>query len=196
MAADHSNAIAMIYAEAMFALAEEQQQTEKLCAELNVIAQAIEANPDFAVFLESPAINRDRKAASISRIFQGKVSQLMIDSLKVIAAKDRLNLLVEIQQCFEELDDRKAGRVKGSITTAVELPPKEQSRLTEQINRAIRKTVSLTSIVDPSIIGGMVLTIEDTVMDVSVKGALQQLTQKLRLQAAEKLPRGRDLIVQ
>jgi len=196
LAADHSNAIPMIYAEAMFALAEERQQTENLYAELNIIAQAIKANPDFAVFLESPAINRDRKADSISRIFQGKVSQLMIDSLKVIAAKDRLNLLGKIQQCFGELEDRKAGRVKGSLTTAVELLPKEQSRLAEQINRALRRTVSLTSIVDPSIIGGMVLTIEGIVMDVSVKGALQQLLQKLRLHAAEKLPRGRDLIVQ
>lgn len=187
MAADNSNSIAMIYAEAIFELANERQQMQALRTELEQLAQLIEDNPDFKIFLENPVLNRKQKTAVLLRIFENQFSPLMLDFLKVVAAKDRLNLLAEIKNCFGQLEDKQAGRVKGVLTTAVDLSESEKTRLTEQIGQALRKNVTLQYQVDPSIIGGMFLNIEDTIMDASVKGSLQQLTKKLRSQTMSKL---------
>ena len=182
MAADNSNSIAMIYAEAIFELANERQQMQALRTELEQLTQLIEDNPDFKIFLENPVLNRKQKSAALMRIFENEFSQLMLDFLKVVAAKDRLNLLIKIKDCFGQLEDKQSGRIKGVLTTAIKLSEAEKDRLTEQVGRALRKNVTLQYQVDPSIIGGMFLNIEDTIMDASVKGSLQQLTKKLRSQ--------------
>ena len=182
MAADNSHSIAMIYAEAIFELADERQQMQTLRTELEQLAQLIKDIPDFKIFLENPVLNRKQKTAALMRIFENQFSPLMLDFLKVVAAKDRLNLLTEIKYCFGQLEDKQAGRVKGVLTTAIELSDSEKNQLTEQIGRTLRKNVTLQYQVDPSIIGGMFLNIEDTIMDASVKGSLRQLTKKLRSQ--------------
>lgn len=182
MAADKSDSIAMIYAEAIFELADERRQMQTLRAELEQLARFIEDIPDFRSFLESPALTRKQKSAALMRIFENQFSQLMLDFLKVVAAKDRLNLLTKIKDCFGQLEDKQSGRIKGVLTTAIKLSEAEKDRLTEQVGRALRKNVTLQYQVDPSIIGGMFLNIEDTIMDASVKGSLQQLTKKLRSQ--------------
>ena len=85
-----------------------------------------------------------------------------------------------MERHYVELEDIQAGRVKGKLTTAVELDHKEISRLTEQIGRALRKTVTLEKRCDPAIIGGMILNIGDTVIDGSVQGSLDRLSRRLR----------------
>ena len=138
-------------------------------------------------FLETPAIRREGKTAIIEKVFRDKISDLVLDFLQVVARKNRLALLCEIEKSFIDLEDQAAGRVRGKIVTAIELDKKEQSRLAEQVSRALRKTVALQSMVDPKILGGMVLTIEDTVMDGSVRRRLSQYAEQLRKGADREL---------
>ena len=187
MAVDQSKAIAMIYAEALFELGHHRQESKKLHLDLKLMAQTVLEHRDLRVFLDSPAINRQQKEESILRIFDGRVGKLTCDFLKVLAGKDRLNLIRQIQNSYEELEDAKAGRIKGTLTTAVELSDNEQSRLGEQVGRALRKDVILQTRVDPAIIGGMVLKVEDTLMDASIKGSLEQFSQKLSREVINKL---------
>lgn len=195
MAADETQSIAMVYAEALFELAEEQELTAEIRQELTDIAALLDANEAFAVFLDTPAVGRDEKTAVIRKVFEGQVTPLMFHFLLILAKKDRLSLIREVRRSFEKLEDAQAGRVKGSLTTAVTLSEQEQSRLREQIGRALRKTVQLQNVVDPTILGGLVLKVEDTVMDLSVRGALEQSRQNMLEQCAKKLPRGRELLV-
>ena len=196
MAAEDSHAVAMVYAEALFDLAGEQGDPKTLLWDLNYLAETVRLHPDFALFLASPVISRQCKAGSLVRVFEGQVSSLTSDFLKVLVAKDRLNLLDEIQICYEQLEDRRAGRVRGVITTAIELSDQEQIRLTEQIGRALRKNVSLQPRVDPLIIGGMIVSLEDKVIDSSVKGILKQANEKLSQAGASRLGQTRELIVE
>ncbi len=196
MASDNTNAIALTYAQALFDLAMESQTTDSVRQELGSLVACLEQAPDFTIFLESPSISSAEKLAAIGRIFEGKLTDLIMNFLQIVASRDRLGLLVEIQRCFTGLEDKRVGRVKGTLVTAVELSEKEVVRLTEQIARALRKTVSLNAQVDPSIIGGMVLTIEDTIMDGSIKKSLKRFSQQLRVETVQKLPVASDLIEQ
>jgi len=187
LADDSSQAIAQIYTDAIFEIADEQKLSKIIHQELRQLAELMKANPDFELFLENPMIHRDRKRESIARIFSGHVSKLMISFLKVLAGKGRLHLIREIEKCYTRREDEKAGRITGQVVTAIELNAKEKIRLAEQLGRALRKTVVLKNLVDPSIIGGMVMTIDDTQVDGSVKGALQRLQKKMQLYADEHL---------
>lgn len=179
MTSDNAQAIAQVYAEALFGLALEQQLTETLGMDLERLAGLIKANPTFAVFLESPAITRAQKTASISRIFTDKMCPLTLDFLKVLAVRGRLNLICDIQECFVRLEDKQAGRERGTLVTAIELSDKEFNRLTEQIKRTLNKELILENRVDKSILGGMILKVEDTVLDASLGRNLEKLAQAL-----------------
>ena len=194
MTTNRSHSIARVYAEALFELAEEQQLTPVVRDQITALARLVRDHPDFAVFLETPALSRNRKIEALIRIFDDRVHPLVMDFLKVVADKQRLNLFGEIEHAYIELDDQKAGRVRGLLTTAVELAAPELNRLNEQINRALHKNATLQVRIDPAILGGFMLNIENTVVDASVQGRLDQMSGRLRRRAAQTLPRGCDLI--
>lgn len=180
MASDQSRAIARVYAEALFGIAQEGEQSERVRQELHILAESIRGSGEWKTFLETPAIRREEKAATLKRVFGGTLSELVLDFLMVVARKDRLGLLCEMEQSFGNLEDEAAGRVQGVLVTAVELSKKERVRLAEQVSQVLRKTVTLESKVDPGILGGMVLRIEDTVMDGSVGRRLREYAEHLR----------------
>lgn len=187
MASDKSQAIAEVYAEALFELALERGQSESVREELSKLADLVRANPDWELFLESPAIGREQKSEVVSRTLAGRLSELTSDFIRVLAARDRLALLREIEDCYIRLEDQQAGRVRGTLTTAVQLDRKEVIRLSEQIGRALRKTVTLQNRRDPDIIGGMILTVEDKMFDGSVRRNLQQFARQARQRTQERL---------
>jgi F-type H+-transporting ATPase subunit delta len=193
LASDQSQAIAQVYAEALFEIAQEREQAASVREELSQLAEMVRYGEPWRTFLETPAIRREEKAATIEKVYRGKVSDLAMDFLMVVARKHRLGLLCDMAEAFVALEDQAAGRVRGEIITAVELDAHEQVRLAEQVSRALRKTVALRSKVDPAILGGMVLTIEDTVMDGSVRRRLRQYAEYLRRGAERELDVSRVL---
>jgi F-type H+-transporting ATPase subunit delta len=191
LATDLSHAIAGVYASALFELAQEQNLGDAVHQDLEELAQLVETDAELAGFLENPALGHEDKAAVVTKVFHGKVSDLVLNLLMVLAQRDRLALVRDIRVAYNTLEDRHAGRIPGTLVTAVELSKTEQIRLTEQISRALRKTVVLQYAVDPAIIGGMVLTVEDTLLDGSVRCSLRQLGQQLRQEADRQMQGGK-----
>ncbi|MBN2376603.1 MAG: ATP synthase F1 subunit delta [Sedimentisphaerales bacterium] len=188
MGSDSAQSIAAVYAEALFELAREQQQCIAVRGELEQLAELARDDEPWSVFLASPAVRREEKKAAVLRIFSGKLSELTVDFLGVLAGKGRLGLLPEIAESFVALEDQAASRVRGTITTAVELAQDEQVQLAEQISRALNKEVILQAKVDESIIGGMVLKVEDLRFDATVKRKLENFSRKLKERALSQLP--------
>lgn len=171
----------------MFELVLEKKQAEAVQVEFAKLAEIIHSTDSFELFLQSPAISLDAKKETLAKALTGRVSDLFMDFLMVVADKDRLDVLMAMYDRFEALLDRHAGRVKGALTTAFELSDKEIAKLSKDISQKLNKTVTLEARVDPAIIGGMVLNIDDTVVDGSVRRRLQLLDRKLKLTGAEQL---------
>ena len=81
MAATSSQTIGRIYAEAIFELAQEHQQTESVREELEQIAELIRTDQEFSQILQSPAIGHDKKSVILEQVFTGRVSDLVLDFL-------------------------------------------------------------------------------------------------------------------
>ena len=174
MSNETKSSIAYVYAKALLELAIERDLVQSLREELEELRILIHGERELALFLESPSIRTEQKIESMKRIFGSNVSELMLDFLCVLATRDRLALLEEIPLSYAKLDDERQGYVSGTVTTAVELSEEELSEITERVCSILNQKVRLKSIVDPAIIGGIILQVEDTVMDNSLSCSLRR----------------------
>ena len=187
MANENAIAIATLYAEALLELVVERNQIDTVREEFSSLAEALKADEELAQFLETPAIGSEQKKAGLRRILDGKVSELFMDFLMVVADKDRLSILGDMASVFEDLLDRRKGRIRGRLTTAVELEPGRLEQIAAQIGAALGKSVALESHVDANILGGMILNVDDTLIDGSVRRRLQLLQRQLQKAGSDAL---------
>ncbi len=99
--------------------------------------------------------------------------------LLLLAERDRLALVPELLDVYRERLNEHLHVVRAEITTAEPLPPDRERALQQRLATATGRTVTLTTRVDPSIIGGMVTRIGSTVYDGSVATQLQAIRQRL-----------------
>ena len=153
--------------------------------ELEAVANAVSELPKLAAALESPRVETASKIELLEKAFGKKVSKDLMNFLKVTATKGRLNCLGAISSSATRLNDELAGRVAGTLTTAGEVSDDVVERVAKKISDQIGKTVRLEPIVNPDIIGGMVVRVGDTVYDGSVVSQLDQVKARATKRASE-----------
>jgi len=116
-----------------------------------------------------------RKEAIFREIFGSRVGKGTMDFLALVIAMQREMHLAEIAEQFALLRDTKTGAVGVSVVAAVALTAPQEQDLAGALGRATGKTVRLRLTVDPSIRGGLVVRVGDTVLDASVRRQLELL---------------------
>ncbi|HKW73332.1 MAG TPA: ATP synthase F1 subunit delta [Candidatus Dormibacteraeota bacterium] len=136
------------------------------------------AAPEVAAVLSNrsiPATQRDALIATAPHLFDQEATNLA----RLLVESGRIHEAAEIHSEFERLADDAAGRVRATVTTAVELESEDRDRIEKRLSRRLNKEVRLTLAVDPRIIGGLKLQYGDRVIDASVATRLQQLRRRL-----------------
>lgn len=174
-----------VYAKALLGAGAKSGAADKLVEELEAVATAVSELPKLAAALESPRVETASKIDLLEKAFGKKVSKDLMNFLKVTATKGRLNCLGAISSSATRLNDELAGRVAGTLTTAGEVSDDVVERVAKKISDQIGKTVRLEPIVNPDIIGGMVVRVGDTVYDGSVVSQLDQVKARATKRASE-----------
>ncbi len=164
-----------VYAKALLGFGKENGSIDQLVDQLGGVVGAINELPKFKAALESPRVSDEQKSVMIDKAFGGKVEKDLVNFLKVVASKGRLDCLNSILGSARNLHDEMAGRVQATVTTAQEIDDSVRNKVAEKLSAVLGKTVTITSSVDPGIIGGMVVRIGDTVFDGSVVNQLSQV---------------------
>jgi len=172
-----------IYCEVLFELADESQVIDQVQEDLSRVRAVMEAEPEFAALMASPAIRGPDKAESIRRIFRGHVCDLALDFLCVLARRGRMGFLDGITDRYEAMVDRYHDRQAVEVTVARSLRGDEVDKLRKEISEAIRGEVKLSVQVDPEIIGGVIIKKDDTVVDNSIRTALKRAAQRVTASA-------------
>jgi F-type H+-transporting ATPase subunit delta len=170
-----ATAAARRYARAVFELAESEGQVDAWARRLEQLREVL-SDPEVARVLTNPTIATDERMALVSNLFDGgeatNLAKLLIES-------DRVRDVGAIAEEFERLADEAGGRVRATVTTAVELTSKDRARVAEELSSRLGKKVHLDVLVDPGILGGMKLQYGDRLVDASVATRLQQLRRRL-----------------
>lgn len=182
-----------VYAEGLLDAADEPQQGEQLVVELEaLVAEVLDPYPDFEQVLASPWIGADEKAEILDRVFDGRVSPLMMNFLKVAARRGRLDCLRAMAHQARKLLDQRDGRLPVELTTAAELDERTAERLAIQLRDRFGQDLLLRRHVDPELIGGAVLRVGDTMYDGSVFRQLKNLRKQLIDRSVHEIQGGRN----
>ena len=172
-----ATAAAKRYARAVFELATEEGQVDEWGGRLATVRDLL-SDPTVAAVLTNPTIPMDRRMEVISaapHVLDPEATNLA----RLLIESSRVKQVAGIAEEFETLADAAAGRVRATVTTAVELDLAERDKVAKQLSERLGKEVRMTVVVDKKILGGLTLQYGDHLIDASVATKLQQLRRRL-----------------
>ena len=171
--------IARNYAETLLVLATRAKDLRGWGKMLTDVANAMRENATLRLFLESPRVSSAQKSEVIGKAFTDRMPRLMLRFLQTIVQHRRQMLIPAIAEEYLNLVDEAEGRIHARVTVARETDDAGRAAIASQLSRMFGKDVVPHLSVDPSIMGGVVVHVGDTVLDGSVKKRLASLRRKM-----------------
>ncbi len=168
-----------IYAEALFQIADEKGVVTEIHEELRHFESLFRETAALSTFLTSPKVDTKEKKQLVKRVLGPHFSPLIIHFLFTLIDKHRELLIPHMANEFKEILDRIHNRIDCDITSAVPLQDSVVQRTKESLSAALGKDVIIRSHTDPSIIGGIIIRVEDRILDGSILGELKKLKARL-----------------
>ncbi len=168
--------IASRYAKSLLDLAIEENKVERVLEDIQAFREAVK-NRDFYLMLKSPIINADKKTQVTKQIFGDHFDKMTMGFVNILFMKGREVYLPEISQAF--IDQYKTLRHISTVrvTSAVALTDDALVALRKKLEESTDtdEKVEIVTIVNPDLIGGLVIEFEDKVYDASIAHKLDQL---------------------
>jgi F-type H+-transporting ATPase subunit delta len=166
--------IAQVYARALFEVANEQDKLDLVREQLGQFAEALNENADLRVFFFSPYFSTEEKKDGLHRALDG-ADPVIVNFLETLLERHRMPVIFRIRDQYQQLWDTENRLLPVEVTSAVELDDATVKSIGERIGEQTSQRVELTSKVDPSILGGIVLRVGNSILDASIKHRLDQL---------------------
>ena len=174
--------VSKTYGEALFDVAMEAggDKTAELLEEIRCISDILAQNPGFDGLMKHPGIPKQEKLQVVENVFEGRVSEELKNFLEIIISKERYNDLNDIFTYYIDRDKEQQKIGVAYVTTAMELTDNQKSAVEAKLleTSGYRK-MEMNYCVEPAIIGGMVVRINDRVVDSSIRTKLDGLTKQL-----------------
>src|SRR3954454_21147222 len=167
-------AIARVYAEALFGAAKAKGKLDAIREQLGEFADALAANRDLQLFFFSPYFSSTEKQEGLGKAITGAEPEL-VNFLGLLIEKHRMPVLYRIRRQFDALWAKENKRLSVTVTSAVELDPEIARRIGSEIEEQTGNTIELESRVDPDILGGLVVQVGNMVLDTSIQNRLEKL---------------------
>ena len=165
------------YAQAIFELAREHNQLDEWSVDLQLVDQALQ-DPEFHTFLTHADVPAEQKIRAVDTVLRD-VHPLVRNLVDVLVARGLAGLASELQGAYSDLLDSHHGRQRVEVTSAVPLTDPELERVTRFISDLTRREVVVSTLVDESIMGGIVIQIGDQLLDGSTRSRLEGLRNQM-----------------
>jgi F-type H+-transporting ATPase subunit delta len=138
------------------------------------------ANANLQSMLRNPGVLAERKTNLLAGILDRTQPGLLVRNFILLLLKnDRLHHFDLICNHYDRMANEKLGRLTAHVTTAVELGADQYQAIEQRVAAVTHKTVQLDTRIDPSILGGVIVRIDNTVLDGSLRGRLHRLRREL-----------------
>ena len=162
------------YSVALFSLKRDENQLVDSQLEVKELIKVLRENPDFLTLLDSSYKEFNEKEQIIDQVFRS-IDEEMRSFIKIIVRNHRALYLIEILEEFNSLVNEYRGVKEGLVYSTIPLDEKQLLKLNEKISEVEHMPTELRNIIDPSLIGGVKVVINDHIYDGSIKHHLENM---------------------
>lgn len=181
-----SSPVSLRYAVALMDLAQEGEKLDKVEKDLASLRSMIKDSPELAQLIRSPLTNRGKCEAALQAIGQKAGFQDLTNNfLGVLCRNGRLNALESVIDAFDRELSARRGEVEVNVQTAQKLSDAQLKTLQDTIAKSVGAEVLVKAKVEPSILGGMIVTVGSHMIDDSVARKLERLKSAMGRQSNE-----------
>ena len=175
-----NNLIAKRYSDALLSLVQEwNRNIADINLQLKSISDDIKSSADLTVFMENPVISAEDKKEVMTKLLNGKVDEVLVNFIKLLIDKDRFSALEEISEIFDSMVAEINNVKKVNVVSAIELNEGLRGRLVEKLSSKLNKKVELVTEVNPEIIAGLIIKIDDNVIDMSLRNKFEEMKKQM-----------------
>lgn len=180
MAEAELTTIARPYARAAFIYGLEQDDGLAHWSRMLALLGAAAGTDVMETALDDPQLSHEQEAGLLIDLLSDELDEYGRNFVHILAENGRLLLLPEISELFEDLKAQHEKTADVTVVSAFEVSDEERQQLAEALKRHLQKEIELTTEVDQTLLGGVVIHADDTVIDNSVRGKLVKLSHALK----------------
>jgi F-type H+-transporting ATPase subunit delta len=170
------NTIATPYAEALLQVAESREETDTVAEQAKTLLTVLRSSPELKAALASPVLEPEAKKAALAKLFDDQVTPAVQNLLKLLADRQRLPMMEAVLMRFLELYRELRNITLAKVTSASALTEEQQAELNSKVQEiAGSKSVEFDLVVDPTLIGGFIVSMGSQVIDASLSGQVRRL---------------------
>ncbi len=167
------------YAEALFALAAEIDQTKEYLEALESAAALLTDNPEYVELLACPAIPKDERDGLLAQSF-GHLPEQVLAFIQLLCAHGRIRSLDDCVAQYRLLYQTAVAMSTARVVSAVPLTEDEKNKLSAALAARFGRTIALECEVDESLLGGMVVRVDGKVLDGSLRSRLHAVKEVMK----------------
>lgn len=171
--------VARRYAHALFNTAVSKNTVDIIASELFQLKTLCDKDKTFIQFLWAPQVLTEHKIAVIKLLFTTRLSQALLSFLFLLIEKRRIEFLRQIADEYEKFLEDYKGLIKAKVVTAVVIDEDFKNRLKEKLENISGKKIEIIHKIDKSILGGIIVHLNNQVIDRSIRYQLNTLRHDL-----------------
>jgi F-type H+-transporting ATPase subunit delta len=169
------------YAIALFELGLEEEALEQIEADLNRFGEALDAAEDFRRLVKSPVFSAEEQGRALGAILDElKIEGLTKNFLLLVSKNRRLFAAPDMIRAFRAMLAERRGEMSATVTAASKLTDSQVTALKQALKAALGKDVMLDQLVDPSLIGGLMVKVGSRMIDTSIRTKLNSLKHAMK----------------
>ena len=172
--------IGSVYAQALYSLAKEEDCSKTVLHELQILAQAFDAAPEFLRLLAAPNLSKEERCNILDESFRGKVQPYVLNFLKILTEKGYMRHFSGCCRLFKQQYNEDHGILPVVAVTKLPLSDELRRKLADKLSEVTGKTVSLECRVDPECLGGVRLELDGIQVDGTIRHRLQEIRKLLK----------------
>lgn len=162
------------YARAVFQQAQETSSVESWGDALALLS-TVSSDALMKAVIDNPQLGREKKGEQLINVVKDLVNDQQKNLIKLMAENGRLKILPDVAQQFEIFRADAEGKIEAEVVSAFALSAEQEKTIIQTLKNKLGREVSLTTSIDESLIGGVVIKAGDTIIDGSMKAQLESL---------------------
>ena len=168
-----------LYGQSLYDLASSENLADDILCQMQTVRQLFTENPDYVRLLTEPSIPKKQRLALLDEAFGSDMQPYLLNFLKILVENGMVRDFGGCCRRYTALYNADRGIAQAEVTSAVPLSGQQLERLRAKLEEISGKKIQLQPKVDPSVLGGLRVSLEGKLLDGTVKGRLDDLRRKV-----------------